>query len=152
MISRTQQADFTKYYFWKAQHPSMLNISEVYLNEAVKGDNWQKRKLTLFAQKIILTAKRKWHIPHFQWEEIAYTLGYEDLLAYFNNYLEKTGIYNIQHSPTYDYRPVCNRYTESENIFQYPKLNDCFTWLCGRFNISRQQTVLQLKSSERKCN
>ena len=75
----------------------MLNISEVYLNEAVKESVGLSVGAYIRA-RIILQAKRQLAYTSLSAKEIAYSLGYEDY-AYFSKLFRK----NVGKSPS-DYR------------------------------------------------
>ena len=72
-------------------YASMLNISEVYLNEAVKATTG-KNVSSFIRSKIILTAKRKMTYTSLSVKEIAYTLGYEDYPYFSRLFKKETGI------------------------------------------------------------
>ncbi len=70
-----------------AAYASMLNISEVYLNEAVKGATGQSAGAYL-RSRIIVEAKRLLAYTSQSAKEIAYSLGYSDY-AYFSRFFSK---------------------------------------------------------------
>lgn len=78
-------------------YASMLNISEVYLNEAVKESVGLNVGAYIRA-RVILQAKRQLAYTSLSAKEIAYSLGYEDY-AYFSKLFRK----NVGKSPS-DYR------------------------------------------------
>ena len=78
-------------------YASMLNISEVYLNEAVKESVGLSVGAYIRA-RVILQAKRQLAYTSLSAKEIAYSLGYEDY-AYFSKLFRK----NVGKSPS-DYR------------------------------------------------
>ncbi len=80
-----------------AAYASMLNISEVYLNEAVKASTGLSAGAYIRAA-VIIEAKRQLAYTSLPTNEIAYGLGYEDY-AYFSRFFKK----NVGVSPT-DYR------------------------------------------------
>lgn len=65
-----------------AAYASMLNISEVYLNEAVKGATGLSVGQYV-RSRVIVEAKRLFVHTSFTAKEVAYSLGYEDY-AYFS--------------------------------------------------------------------
>lgn len=65
-----------------AAYASMLNISEVYLNEAVKGTTGLSVGAYL-RSKVIVQAKRMFAYTSMSAKEVAYSLGYNDY-AYFS--------------------------------------------------------------------
>ncbi len=70
-----------------AAYASMLNISEVYLNEAVKGTTGLSVGAYLRA-RVIVEAKRLLTYTSMTAKEVAYSLGYEDY-AYFSRFFRK---------------------------------------------------------------
>lgn len=70
-----------------AVYASMLNISEVYLNEAVKGATGLSAG-EYIRRRIIVEAKRKLTYSSMSAKEIAFALGYEDY-AYFSKLFKK---------------------------------------------------------------
>ena len=60
----------------------MMNISEVYLNEAVKGTTGLSAGAYI-RSIVIMQAKRQFAYTSLSAKEIAYSLGYEDY-AYFS--------------------------------------------------------------------
>lgn len=70
-----------------AAYASMLNISEVYLNEAVKGAIGLSVGAYLRA-RVIVQAKRLLVYTSLSAKEIAYSLGYNDY-AYFSRFFRK---------------------------------------------------------------
>lgn len=68
-------------------YASMLNISEVYLNEAVKGATGLSAGVYLRA-RVIVQAKRLLVYTSMSAKEIAYKLGYDDY-AYFSRFFKK---------------------------------------------------------------
>lgn len=68
-------------------YASMLNISEVYLNEAVKGATGLSASAYI-RSRVIIQAKRQLVYTSLSAKEIAYTLGYEDY-AYFSKLFKK---------------------------------------------------------------
>lgn len=70
-----------------AVYASMLNISEVYLNEAVKGATALSAG-EYIRRRIIVEAKRKLTYSSMSAKEIAFALGYEDY-AYFSKLFKK---------------------------------------------------------------
>lgn len=70
-----------------AAYASMLNISEVYLNEAVKGATGLSAGAYL-RSRIIVEAKRLLAHTSQSAKEIAYSLGYNDY-AYFSRFFRK---------------------------------------------------------------
>lgn len=71
-----------------AAYASMLNISEVYLNEAVKGATGLSVGAYL-RSRVIVQAKRLLAYTSMSVKEIAYTLGYNDY-AYFSRFFRKS--------------------------------------------------------------
>lgn len=78
-------------------YASMLNISEVYLNEAVKGSTGLSVGKYIRG-RVIVQAKRQLAYTSLSAKEIAYALGYEDY-AYFSKLFRKS----VGQSPT-EYR------------------------------------------------
>lgn len=70
-----------------AAYASMLNISEVYLNEAVKGATGLSVGAYL-RSRIVIEAKRMLIYTSKSAKEIAYSLGYNDY-AYFSRLFRK---------------------------------------------------------------
>lgn len=70
-----------------AAYAGMLNISEVYLNEAVKGATGLSAGAYL-RSRVIVEAKRLLAYTSMSAKEIAYTLGYDDY-AYFSRFFSK---------------------------------------------------------------
>lgn len=70
-----------------AAYASMLNISEVYLNEAVKGATGLSAG-TYIRNRVIIRAKRLFAYTSLSAKEIAHTLGYDDY-AYFSKLFKK---------------------------------------------------------------
>lgn len=70
-----------------AVYASMLNISEVYLNEAVKGATGLSVGAYL-RSRVIVEAKRMLVFTSMSAKEIAYSLGYEDY-SYFSRLFKK---------------------------------------------------------------
>lgn len=66
---------------------SMLNISEVYLNEAVKGATGLSAGAYI-RSRVIIQAKRQLAYTSLSAKEIAYALGYDDY-AYFSRIFKK---------------------------------------------------------------
>lgn len=80
-----------------AAYASMLNISEVYLNEAVKGATGLSAGAYI-RSRVIVQAKRQLAYTSLSAKEIAYALGYEDY-TYFSKLFRKS----VGKSPA-DYR------------------------------------------------
>lgn len=80
-----------------AAYASMLNISEVYLNEAVKGATGLSAGAYI-RSRVIVQAKRQLTYTSLSAKEIAYDLGYEDY-TYFSKLFRKS----VGKSPA-DYR------------------------------------------------
>lgn len=80
-----------------AAYASMLNISEVYLNEAVKGATGLSAGAYIRG-RVMVQAKRQLAYTSLSAKEIAYSLGYDDY-AYFSKLFKKC----VGVSP-YDYR------------------------------------------------
>lgn len=80
-----------------AAYASMLNISEVYLNEAVKGATGLSAGAYI-RSRVIVQAKRQLAYTSLSAKEIAYDLGYEDY-TYFSKLFRKS----VGKSPA-DYR------------------------------------------------
>lgn len=78
-------------------YASMLNISEVYLNEAVKGTTGLSAGAYI-RSRVIIQARRLLAYTSMTSKEIAYTLGYNDYV-YFSKLFKKS----VGMSPT-DYR------------------------------------------------
>lgn len=70
-----------------AAYASMLNISEVYLNEAVKGATGLSAGAYI-RSRVIVRAKRQLAYTSLPAKEIAYSLGYDDY-AYFSKLFRK---------------------------------------------------------------
>lgn len=70
-----------------AAYASMLNISEVYLNEAVKGATGLS-VCAYLRSRVIVEAKRLFAYTSKSAKEVAYSLGYEDY-AYFSRLFRK---------------------------------------------------------------
>lgn len=70
-----------------AAYASMLNISEVYLNEAVKSATGLSVGAYI-RSRIIVEAKRLFAYTSLSSKEIAYSLGYDDY-AYFSRFFKK---------------------------------------------------------------
>lgn len=70
-----------------AAYASMLNISEVYLNEAVKSVTGLSAGAYL-RSRVVVQAKRKLAYTSMSAKEIAYSLGYDDY-AYFSRLFRK---------------------------------------------------------------
>lgn len=70
-----------------AAYASLLNISEVYLNEAVKGTTGLSVGAYI-RSRVIVEAKRQLAYTSLTAKEIAYSLGYEDY-AYFSKLFRK---------------------------------------------------------------
>lgn len=71
-----------------AAYALMLNISEVYLNEAVKGATGLNVS-TYIRNRLMIQAKRQLAYSSLASKEIAYNLGYEDY-AYFSRLFKKS--------------------------------------------------------------
>lgn len=71
-----------------AAYATMLNITEVYLNEAVKGSTGLSAG-TYIRNKVIVQAKRKLAYTSLTAKEIAHSLGYEDY-AHFSKLFKKS--------------------------------------------------------------
>lgn len=80
-----------------AVYATMLNITEVYLNEAVKGSTGLSAGAYI-RNRVIVQAKRKLAYTQLSAKEIAFSLGYEDY-AHFSKLFKK----NVGKSPT-DFR------------------------------------------------
>lgn len=74
-----------------SEYASMLNITEVYLNEAVKGATGLSVSAYIRG-RVIVQAKRELTYTSMSAKEIAYALGYDDY-AYFSKLFKKgTGV------------------------------------------------------------
>lgn len=74
-----------------AAYASMLNISEVYLNEAVKGTTGLSAGAYI-RSRVIIEARRQLTYSSKSAKEVAYSLGYDDY-AYFSKLFKKwTGV------------------------------------------------------------
>lgn len=80
-----------------AVYASMLNISEVYLNEAVKGATGLSAGAYIRG-RVVVQAMRQLAYTSMSAKEIAYSLGYDDY-SYFSKLFKK----RVGKSPT-DYR------------------------------------------------